>query len=62
MADENITVDEKKEENNSRNKKAWIGIIIIGVVIVFVALLLTVLIVPEFRSLGDLFNFIGKQF
>jgi len=62
MADENTKIDEKKEEDNSRNKKAWIGIIIIGVVIVFVALLLTVLIVPEFRSLGDLFDFIGKQF
>ena len=52
---------EMKKKNN-RDHIAWIAIIIIAVVIVFASLLITVLIVPEFKTIGDLFAFIGKQF
>ena len=58
----NVTGAPEKEKKNKRDKKAWIAIIIIAVIIVFASLLITVLIVPEFKTLGDLFAFIGKQF
>jgi len=50
------------EKKKKKKKSGWIPIVIIAVVIVFVALLLTVLLVKDFNTLGDLFNFLGKQF
>lgn len=58
-ATESIAGDEEKKEKKKRY--SWLWIIIIAVVIVFVSLLLTVLLVKDFNSLGDLFNYIGSQ-
>ena len=53
--------DLKEDEKKKRDRKTWIAIIIIGVIVVFASLLITVLIAPELHSLGDLFNFIARQ-
>ena len=49
-----------------KKKKYWwktlLIVVICAIVIVFVALLLTVLFVPEFNSLGDLVNYIKAQY
>ena len=55
------------ERDNEKRKDTPVGVkvlrnIIIGIVIVVVALFITVYLVDDFDSIGDLFSFIGKQF
>ena len=52
----------ENKKKNTRDKKAWIPIVIIAVVIVVVTLFITVWVVDDFKTIGDLFNFIGSQF
>ena len=60
-APEAIEPDLKEENKKKRERKSWIAIVIIGVIIVFASLLITVLVAPELHSLGDLFNYIARQ-
>jgi len=53
--------EEGKEKEKKKKRYSWLWIIIIAIVIVFVALLLTVFLVKDFNTLGDLFRFIGSQ-
>jgi len=53
--------EERKEREKKRAARAAISITIIAVAIVFATLLLTVWLVEDFNSLGDLFGFIGQQ-
>ena len=51
-------------QRKKRKGQGWrtvLPIVIIAVVIVFAALLITVLLVDDFKSIGDLFSFIGSQ-
>ena len=52
----------KEKKHKKRDKRSLIAVIIIAVAIVFATLLITVFLVDDFNSLGDLFSFIGKQF
>ena len=52
----------KKKKKRDRAWKTLITIIVFAVVIVFVALILTVFFVPEFSTLGDLFDYISSQY
>ena len=50
-------------QEKKKGKQGWktvLPIIIIAVVIVFAALLITVLLVDDFKTIGDLFSFIGS--
>ena len=51
-------------QERKKGKQGWktaLPIVIIAVAIVFGALFITVLLVPEFKTIGDLFGFFGSQ-
>ena len=63
MSEEQALVDEEQVEHKKKGSFPFIlSVIIIAIVIVFVALVITVLVVDDFKNLGELFNYIGKQF
>lgn len=56
---ETLTRAEKKKK---RQRTTVLSIIIIAIVIVIATLFITVLVVHDFKTIGDLISFIGKQF
>ena len=64
MSEETRASDFSEPEEEEKKKQGWktvLAIIIIIVAIFFGVILLTVAIAPELHSIGDLFEFIGKQ-
>ena len=63
MADETTMIDEEKPERKKKGPLGFIlSVIIIGIIIVFVALLITSIVVDDFNNIGELFEYIGYQF